>query len=216
MRRSLQRLPSSLNRSRSAKSIEQALQYSGVPEWDLIATALRAEEIGSLDLACLLTIGEVREVLLKHNLSPTVGRVRHCVHAFSVASKHACSDELVPSAQTVLMRSLLRQDPERVRETMAMRMTAESVFAALMLTIAFQACIKVPNLDVCIQEFSSDTCIALRRAYAVSWGLTAGFFLCSSLVSLASMQVFLPVGTVHFVIVAAEAYLTKSNTFIGK
>ncbi|KAL3914269.1 MAG: hypothetical protein SGPRY_007681 [Prymnesium sp.] len=158
----------------------------------------------------------MKQVFAKNDLGTSVGRIRSCVNALAHAKMRGSGVQLENSPRTVLMRSVLRQDAEVAREMWAMRLTAESVFAALMLTISFQAIIEPPSLDQCEQEFGSLGCDSLYKAYVMSWGLTTGSFLCSALVSLASMQVFLPVGTVHFVMIQAESYLSKSNFFIGK
>jgi len=128
--------------------------------------------------------------------------VRRCQMALkdaAVASSKSLAEGLLkPTPRSVLMRSVLRQDPGCVKDTLAMRLTAESVFAALMLTIAFDALLDPPDVDACDSHFNSTGhCERLLGVYAASWSCTAGFFMCSSLVSLALMQVFLPVGTVH-------------------
>ena len=183
--------------STSPGSLAGVLDAAGLEDAVAIADALSAEGVDHIELAGSLTIEEVKAVLANHQLTATVGRVRLChkvlvdAAAQMQASEH--SSELDPSPSTVLMRSVLRQNTVHVKDTLAMRMTQESVFAALMLTIAFQAILEPPELDACEERFNSTTCLGIRRGYAASWGLCASFFLCSCLVSLASMQIFLAV-----------------------
>ena len=198
--------------------LADALEESNLPDWKEITSALLAEGVEDLEMAGLLTLEEIKTILQNHKLTATVGRVRKCHKELADAwqRKHLSQSKVECRPNTVLMRSVLRQDAAHVREALAMRMTAESVFSALMLTIAFQAILEPPELDICETRFRITTCLGMRRAYAASWGLCAGFFLCSCLVSLASMQIFLALGSQsHYVAVAAEAYLSKSNTFIG-
>jgi len=207
------------SRAPSCATLTQAMELTGLVDASELAAAFAAEGVTELSLAGALTLDEVRTVLEIHGLQPSVGRVRQCLTALrdaaAASTTHESENLLQATPRSVLMRSVLRQEPADVRENLAMRFTAESVFAALMLTVAFEAILSPPDVDLCVEHVNSTSyCGALLSIYASSWSLSAGFFICSSLVSLASMQVFLPVGTVHFVAVAAEAYLSKSMLFI--
>ena len=178
--------------SDTPSSLVGVLELAGLVDSTAIATAFEAEGVDGIELAGSLTLEEVKTVLVNHGLVATVGRVRLCHNALvDAATQKQASDgshELEPSPSTVLMRSMLRQDNVHVKDTLAMRLTQESVFAALMLTIAFQAILEPPELDTCEERFNSTSCLGIRRAYAASWGLCAGFFLCSCLISLASVR----------------------------
>ncbi|KAL1510919.1 hypothetical protein AB1Y20_005748 [Prymnesium parvum] len=211
-------VPQSLLESRKLlrTTLQDVLADAGFADSQQLAVAFAAEDVCDLQLAGTLTAEDVANVLSRHALTPTVGRVRRCVHALHAATT-ACHfpHGLNPTPASVLMRSVLRQSPGDVKEGWTARLTAESVFSSLMLTIAFDALLNPPSEELCTTEWSSAACESLRTGYLCSWSLATGFFICSALVSLASLQVFLPVGTPHFVTAVAEEYLSKSNLFIA-
>ena len=178
-------------RSSRPATLPAALAAAGLEE---LVSIFEAQELHTLDLAADLSLDEVRRVLEDGGIKPTVGKV-HRVHSALLKAQResafgtarSCCNE---TPQSVYPRSLLDLPPRDLKDAMVTRLTAESIFASLMLTISFTALIEIPTLAECTDEFGHAACDVICQCYVLFWGFAAAFFMGASIVSLGAMQLF--------------------------
>lgn len=216
--RTLHKAPTALRERRvfSPPSLSSLLQTAGFEEeatrW------FEQQDVADVTAASQLSHHEIEKIVADR---ATVGRVRLLHQLLSQQAQARASahmDTLEPTASSVFGRSMLLMGASELKHANLTRLTSESVFASLMLTIAVGALIESPTADDCVTvgNFGPEACHRLLEAYVATFGTASAFFLGSCLVTLGAVNFFHNVATsetVHFVTVASELYSSSSFLF---
>ena len=214
--RTLHQAPTALRERRvfSPPSLSSLLRDAGFD--DEATKWFEQQDVADVTSASQLSHHELEKIIADR---ATVGRVRLLHQLLSQqaqARARAHMDTLEPTASSVFGRSMLLMGASELKHANLTRLTSESVFASLMLTIAVGALIESPTVDDCVPNFGQDACERLMEGYVATFGTASAFFLGSCLVTLGAVNFFHNMATsetVHFVTVASELYSSSSFLF---
>ena len=188
--RTLHKAPTALRERRvfSPPSLSALLRDAGFD--DEATKWFEQQDVADVTSASQLSHHELEKIIADR---ATVGRVRLLHQLLSQqaqARARAHMDTLEPTASSVFGRSMLLMGASELKHANLTRLTSESVFASLMLTIAVGALIESPTVDDCVPNFGQGACERLMEGYVATFGTASAFFLGSCLVTLGAVNFF--------------------------
>jgi len=183
-----------------------------------IEEAFVNEDIFSVEAAASLDPEELRTILEGHGIVASVGLLRRLVTIFQEGLCNSRLENIVPTGNSVLSRSMLQLQPENLKAGLVERFNAETIFATLMFAVAGTMLTTVPLAETCLKEFSQHHCDQLRCSYMVCWGLASAFFSNATLVTMGSVGLFFghaSFSTIHRRFISAERYMAISHVYIS-
>ena len=99
--------------------------------------------------------------------------VRYCRQVLAEAARGLELANWNPTPESVLTRSMLPLKPEELKSALNARLNAETIYAALMCSIAVAALVNTPPHPICRAELKDSVCEALDAAYLVAFGSTS-------------------------------------------